>query len=113
MFPAIISLYCIVTSLELVLLFFLFVTKDVINENTHTITNIIKMMNQQVKVLVLSNDISASQEKKYLSKANYYNVKVIHFISKQEMGELFNKNEVACVGINDINMAKEIIKLAQ
>lgn len=76
-------------------------------------TNIIKMMNQQVKVLVLSNDISASQEKKYLSKANYYNVKVIHFISKQEMGELFNKNEVACVGINDINMAKEIIKLAQ
>ena len=76
-------------------------------------TNIIKMMNQQVKVLVLSNDISASQEKKYLSKANYYNVKVIRFISKQEMGELFNKNEVACVGINDINMTKEIIKLAQ
>ena len=76
-------------------------------------THIIKMMNQQVTVLVLSNDISASQEKKYLSKANYYNVKVIHFISKQEMGELFNKNEVACVGISDINMAKEIIKLAQ
>lgn len=74
--------------------------------------NLIKMMNNQVRVLILTTDISPSQEKKYLSKANYYQVQVVRYLTKQEMGALFNKGEVACVGVSDLNMAKEIKRLA-
>mgnify|MGYP002578183304 CR=1 FL=1 len=76
-------------------------------------SNIIKMMSNQVKILVVAKDVSPSQEKKYLSKAEFYNVRVIRYLSKEDLGALFGKNEVACVGISDANMAKEIKRLSE
>lgn len=73
---------------------------------------IIKMMSSQIKVMVLATDIAPAQEKKYLNKASYYGVKVVRCFTKQELGDLFSKNEVACVGVSDNNFAKEIIKLS-
>ena len=74
---------------------------------------IVKMMNSQIKVMVLANDVAPSQKKKYLDKAEYYNVKVVTYLSKSELGALFSKDQVACVGVSDINMANQIIKLTQ
>ena len=74
---------------------------------------IVKMLSNKIKVMVLATDVSSTQEKKYLTKAECYNVKVVRLFTKEELAALFNKNEVACVGISDDNMAKQIIKLAQ
>ena len=74
---------------------------------------ILSMLSKKVTVMVLASDVSDSQKKKYLDKANYYGVKVITFLTKEELGMLFNKNEVACVGVSDKNMAKQIIVLAE
>ena len=74
---------------------------------------IVKMMANKIKVMVLATDVSTTQANKYLSKAEFYNVKVVRLFTKLELASLFNKNEVACVGISDENMAKQIIKLAE
>ncbi len=72
---------------------------------------IIRLISNKIKLMVLASDISSTQEKKYLAKAEYYNVDVIRIFTKKELAYIFNKNEVACVGLSDINMAKEIIRL--
>ena len=74
---------------------------------------IISMLSNKVHVMVLASDVSESQKKKYLDKAKYYDIKVVIFLTKEELGLLFNKNEVACVGASDKNMAKQILKLAE
>lgn len=74
---------------------------------------IVNMMLSKVKAMVLATDVSSSQEKKYLAKAEYYKVKVIRIYSKSELGDLFSKNEVACVGLLDHNMAEQIVKLTK
>lgn len=73
---------------------------------------IVQILSNKIKVMVIANDISPSQEKKYLNKASYYEIKVVRCFTKEELGNLFSKNEVACVGISDDNFAKEIIKLS-
>lgn len=74
---------------------------------------IIKMMTGQIKVIVLALDVAPSQEKKYLDKAQHYNVEVIRYLSKSDLGALFSKQDVACVGVSDNNMANQIKKLSK
>lgn len=74
---------------------------------------IVGMLSKRIHVLVLANNIADAQKKKYLDKALFYKVKVITYLSKSELGLLFNKNEVACVGVSDINMAKQILLLSE
>lgn len=73
---------------------------------------IIEMLSNKIKLVVLATDVSPSQEKKYLNKTSYYGIPTIRILSKSELGDLFSKNEVACVGISDNNFAKEIKKLS-
>ena len=74
---------------------------------------IIGMLSNRINVMVLASDVSPSQMKKYQDKANYYQVKVVSYLTKVELGLLFGKSEVACVGVSDTNMAKRIIDLAE
>lgn len=72
---------------------------------------IVKMMSSKVKLMILATDVAPTQEKKYLEKAEFYNTKVLRIFSKQELGEIFEKEAVACIGIEDINLGKEILKI--
>lgn len=72
---------------------------------------IVKMMTSKIKLMILAKDVAPTQEKKYLQKAEFYNVKVIRLFSKEELGEIFEKDAVACIGIEDNNISKEIIKI--
>lgn len=74
---------------------------------------IMRMLTSRVKIMILATDVAPSQEKKYLDKAKYYNVPVIRYLSKADLGSLFLKEAVACIGIEDINMAKQIKKLSE
>lgn len=71
------------------------------------------MMSKKVRLVILATDVSSSQESKYLSKADYYGVKVIRYLTKVELADIFNKNEIACIGLSDDNMAKQIMKLVE
>lgn len=74
-------------------------------------TSIIKMMMGKVNLLILANDIADNQKKKYLEKANFYNVKALFLFDKVTLGSLFSKNDVACVGIMDNSLGKQILKI--
>ena len=71
------------------------------------------MLSNRINVMVVASEVSPTQMKKYLDKANFYQVKVVSFLTKEELGLLFDKNEVACVGVSDKNMAKQFIVLAE
>ncbi len=73
---------------------------------------IIQMLSGKIKVMILARDVAPAQEKKYLDKAGFYRVKVVRYLTKAQLGELFGKNEVACIGISDASMAREMIRLA-
>ncbi len=74
---------------------------------------IVKMMVNKVDILVLASDIAQNQDKKYRQKAAYYQVPTVTVFSKSELGELFSKNEVVCVGVMDHNIASQIKKLSE
>ena len=74
---------------------------------------IVQMMNGKIFAILLANDISDTQKKKYQDKALFYQVPVIDFLSKKEIALLFGKNEVACIGITDKGMAHQLIELNQ
>lgn len=57
-------------------------------------------------VLIASDASNNTLDKINLSKVKYYS-----YLTKIELGNLLNKEEVSIIGILDINIAKEIIKL--
>lgn len=73
---------------------------------------IIRMLSRKVHVVVLAQDIADAQKKKYCDKAKYYQVPAVFYLPKADLGSLFGKNEVACVGVSDPSMAREILRLA-
>lgn len=72
--------------------------------------NIKLLARHKIYVLILANDIGASQKKKYLDKASYYHCPVHYYRSKDELASLLHKGSVSCIGIKDTKLAKAIIK---
>ncbi len=65
----------------------------------------------KVKLALMASDASESTSKKYLDKLSYNQIRYIVYGTKGELGEVVNKNNVCLLGIEDPNIAKEIIKL--
>ena len=57
------------------------------------------------------NIIKALSKKRYIDKLNYYHIPFIEYGTKEEIGNLLNKKEVAILGITEVNISKEIKKL--
>ena len=65
----------------------------------------------KVKLALLAIDTSSSTKKKYLDKLSYNQIPYIEYGSKKELGELLHKEEISLFAIEDINIAKQVIKL--
>lgn len=63
----------------------------------------------RVHLILVASDISDNSldEVENIKK----NVKVITYLNKSELGELFSKDQVAVCGILNVNLAKEIKRL--
>lgn len=59
----------------------------------------------------MASDASENTSKKYLDKLSYNQIRYIVYGTKGELGEVVNKNDVCLLGIEDPNIAKEIIKI--
>ncbi|MDD7735668.1 MAG: ribosomal L7Ae/L30e/S12e/Gadd45 family protein [Bacilli bacterium] len=66
---------------------------------------------KKVKLAILALDTSLKSKKRYIDKLNYYHIPFIEYGTKEEIGNLLNKKEVAILGITEVNISKEIKKL--
>lgn len=65
----------------------------------------------KIHVALLASDASETTKKKYFDKMSYYNIPIFEYLTKKELGNLLNKDEISLIAIKDINMAKQVIKL--
>ena len=65
----------------------------------------------KIRIALLAKDCAPSTKKKYLDKLSYNNIPYLEYGTKSQLGELLHKNEVSLLAIEEINLAKEIIKL--
>lgn len=59
--------------------------------------------------LVLAEDISEKNERKLLTKAKELNIKFVYFGSKNQLGEVFGKDEVSVIAVKSKKMARGLI----
>ena len=64
-----------------------------------------------VKLVLIAKDASLQTQKKYIDKLTFYKVKYAFFSSKKELGELLHKEAISSIGIEEVNLANNIIKL--
>lgn len=67
----------------------------------------------KVKIALLAVDTSSLSKKKYIDKLSYNQIPYIEYGTKTELGELLRKNEISLFAIEDINIAKQVIKLVK
>ena len=59
--------------------------------------------------LVLAQDISEKNEKKLLLKAKELNINFVYFGNKNQLGDIFGKDEVSVVGVKNKKIARGLI----
>ena len=59
--------------------------------------------------LVLAVDISEKNEKKLLSKAKELNINFVYFGNKNQLGDIFGKDEVSVIGVKNKKIARGLI----
>lgn len=67
----------------------------------------------KVKIALLAVDTSSSSKKKYIDKLSYNQIPYVEYGTKNELGEILRKNEISLFAIEDINIAKQVIKLVK
>ena len=67
----------------------------------------------KVKIALLAVDTSSLSKKKYIDKLSYNQIPYIEYGTKTELGELLRKKEISLFAIEDINIAKQVIKLVK
>lgn len=72
-----------------------------------------KLPNKKIHLIILANDIGTAQKKKFLDKAEYYNVPLLFYKTKDEIALLLNKGIVSAFGITDKKLANAIIKVKE
>ena len=65
----------------------------------------------KIKIALLATDTSPTAKKKYLDKLSYNQIPYIEYGSKKELGELLHKDEISLFAIEEVNIAKQVIKL--
>lgn len=59
--------------------------------------------------LVLAQDISEKNEKKLLLKAKELSINFVYFGNKNQLGDIFGKEEVSVVGVKNKKIARGLI----
>ena len=64
---------------------------------------------KRISLIIIANDISENTKKEF--EDLFKSTSTIVYLNKSELGELFNKENVAIFGIKNENMAKKIKEL--
>ena len=64
-----------------------------------------------IKLVLIASDASEASKKKYCDKLTYYKINYVIYSTKNELGDLLNKNEISAFAIKDANIAKQVYKL--
>ena len=67
----------------------------------------------KAKVVILANDASANTVKKITDSARFYNVPVIFYSTKADIGRALGKNIRASLAVTDEGFGAKIIKTAE
>lgn len=65
---------------------------------------------EHIHFLILAEDISEKNDKKIIAKAKEFNIPFIHFGSKIELGEIFNKEEINVIAIKNKKIARGLLE---
>ena len=65
----------------------------------------------KIKLAILATDTAPTTKKKYLDKLSYNQIPYIEYGTKEELGALLRKNEISLFAIEEVNIAKQVIKL--
>lgn len=91
--------------------------KDYLNilkamKNSQTLSFGMNMVLEEIEhthFLVLAEDISEKNERKLLVKAKELNITFVYFGNKNQLGDIFGKDEVSVVGVKDKKIARGLI----
>lgn len=64
---------------------------------------------QHIHFLIIAEDISEKNDKKLIAKAKEFNIPYVHFGDKNQLGEIFNKDEVNVIAIKNKKVARGLI----
>ena len=67
----------------------------------------------EAKLIIISGDASANTKKKFLNKAFYYNVPVVTYGFKQELGKLAGREAVSSLCVTDNNLSVKLKKMIE
>lgn len=65
---------------------------------------------EHIHFLILAEDISEKNDKKIVTKAKEFNIPFVHFGSKIELGEIFNKEEINVIAIKNKKIARGLLE---
>ncbi|MFR4480009.1 MAG: DUF448 domain-containing protein [Fusobacterium sp.] len=91
--------------------------KDYLNilramKNSQTLSFGMNMVLEEIEhthFLVLAEDISEKNERKLLLRAKELNITYVYFGNKQQLGEIFGKDEVSVIGVKNKQIARGLI----
>ena len=73
--------------------------------------NVVFSKKGKVKLALLASNASDNTKKRYTDKLIFNQIPFVEYSTKEEIGNLLNKKEVAILGITEVNISKEIKKL--
>ncbi len=65
---------------------------------------------EHIHFLIISEDISEKNDRKLILKAKEYNIPYVHYGNKNQLGEIFNKDEVNVIAIKNKKVARGMIE---
>lgn len=65
---------------------------------------------EHIHFLILAEDILEKNDKKIITKAKKFNIPFVHFGSKIELGEIFNKEEINVIAIKNKKIARGLLE---
>lgn len=89
-------------------------SKDYLNilkamRNSQALTFGINMVMEDIEkihFLVIAEDISDKNDNKLISKAKEYNIPYVHFGTKEQLGEIFSKEEITVIAVTNKKIAR-------
>lgn len=70
-----------------------------------------RMERNKICLVLLANDHKSQNQSKIKSRANIKQIPVIEYLSASELASALNYEILSAVGLSDIHLAKQIIKI--
>jgi predicted RNA-binding protein YlxR (DUF448 family) len=71
--------------------------------------NMVKEDIEKIHFLIIAEDVSEKNDKRIMRLAREHNIKYIHYGSKAQLGEIFDKSEVNLIGVKSKKVARGMI----